>query len=73
MAVPSSSVKTSMLTVNAMKQEKNGSFSAALDVSKGAFRLTTDIFRKYSASASDQYTHGYGHHRHTRDGCLGAL
>lgn len=29
-------------TVNAMKLEKNGAFSAALDVGKGAFRLTTD-------------------------------
>ena len=35
------------VAVNAMKQEKSGSFSAALDVVKGAFRLTTDIFRKY--------------------------
>jgi hypothetical protein len=35
------------VAVNAMKQEKNGSFTAALDVLRGAFRLTTDIFRKY--------------------------
>jgi hypothetical protein len=34
-------------TVNAMKQGENGLFSAALDVSKGAFRLTTDIFQKF--------------------------
>lgn len=32
--------------VNAMRQESRGVFSAALDVAKGAFRLTTDIFRK---------------------------
>lgn len=35
------------VAVNALKQEKNGTFTAALDVVKGAFRLTTDIFRKY--------------------------
>lgn len=35
------------VAVNALKQEKNGAFTAALDVVKGAFRLTTDIFRKY--------------------------
>ena len=35
------------VAVNAMKQEKNGAFAAALDIAKGAFRLTTDIFRKY--------------------------
>ena len=33
--------------VNAMKQGENGLFSAALDVSRGAFRLTTDIFQKF--------------------------
>lgn len=37
------------VSVNAMKQEKDqgSAFHAALDVAKGAFRLTTDIFRKY--------------------------
>jgi hypothetical protein len=30
-----------------MKQGENGLFTAALDVSKGAFRLTTDIFQKF--------------------------
>lgn len=39
------------VSVNAMKQEngrsRGGTFNAALDVAKGAFRLTTDIFRKY--------------------------
>ena len=35
------------VTVNAMKQGENGVFSAALDLSKGAFRLTTDIFQKF--------------------------
>lgn len=34
------------VAVNAMKQGEQGFFAAALDVSKGAFRLTTDIFRK---------------------------
>jgi hypothetical protein len=34
------------VAVNAMKQGKKGFFTAALDVSKGAFRLTTDIFRQ---------------------------
>lgn len=39
------------VSVNAMSQEsgrnRGGAFQAALDVAKGAFRLTTDIFRKY--------------------------
>ncbi len=35
------------VTVNALNQPKNGVFTAALDVAKGAFRLTTDIFRKF--------------------------
>jgi len=35
------------VAVNAMQQGENGVFSAALDVAKGAFRLTTDLFRKY--------------------------
>ena len=35
--------------VNAMKQDKKGFFAAALDVSKGAFRLTTNIFRKFQS------------------------
>ena len=35
------------VAVNALKQEKSGPFTAALDIAKGAFRLTTDIFRKY--------------------------
>lgn len=34
------------VAVNAMKQDKNGAFSGAFDVSKGAFRLTTQDFRK---------------------------
>ena len=34
------------VAVNAMQQEKKGFFSGAIDVAKGAFRLTTDIFRK---------------------------
>ena len=33
--------------VNAMKQDKTGFFAAAVDVTKGSFRLTTDIFRKF--------------------------
>lgn len=37
------------VAVNAMKQDKNGVLFAALDVAKGAFRLTTDIFRKYQS------------------------
>lgn len=32
--------------VNAMRQDGRGVFNAALDVARGAFRLTTDIFRK---------------------------
>jgi ribosomal protein L14 len=32
------------VAVNAMKQEKNGSFTAALDVLRGAFRLTHRYF-----------------------------
>ncbi|HSG22768.1 MAG TPA: FecR domain-containing protein, partial [Azonexus sp.] len=32
--------------VNAMKQGENGFFTAALDVSKGAFRLTTDVSQR---------------------------
>jgi hypothetical protein len=35
------------VAVNAMKQDPQSGFSAALDVAKGAFRLTTDIFRKF--------------------------
>jgi hypothetical protein len=35
------------VAVNAMKQDPKAGFSAALDVAKGAFRLTTDIFRKF--------------------------
>lgn len=35
------------VAVNAMKQGDGGLFSAALDVAKGAFRLTTNIFRKF--------------------------
>jgi len=35
------------VALNAMRQEKSSAFTAALDVVKGAFRLTTDIFRKY--------------------------
>lgn len=35
------------VAVNAMQQGRDGVFSAALDVVRGAFRLTTDIFRKY--------------------------
>ena len=37
------------VAVNAMNQPKNAPFSAALDVAKGAFRLTTDIFRKFQS------------------------
>ena len=33
--------------VNAMAARSGGVFTAALDVAKGAFRLTTDIFRKF--------------------------
>lgn len=33
--------------VNAMKQGENGVFRAALDVSQGAFRVTTDIAQKF--------------------------
>lgn len=35
------------VAVNAMRQGENGVFNAALDVARGAFRLTTDLFRKY--------------------------
>lgn len=35
------------VAVNAMRQDPQSGFSAALDVAKGAFRLTTDIFRKF--------------------------
>lgn len=35
------------VAVNAMRQGENGVFSAAFDVVKGAFRLTTNIFSKY--------------------------
>jgi hypothetical protein len=35
------------VSVNALKQDPQSGFSAALDVAKGAFRLTTDIFRKF--------------------------
>lgn len=35
------------VAVNALKQPENGIFTAALDIAKGAFRLTTDIFRKH--------------------------
>jgi len=37
------------VAVNAMQQQENGLFTAALDVAKGAFRLTTDIFRKHQS------------------------
>jgi len=37
------------IAVNAMMQGDGGLFSAALDVAKGAFRLTTNIFRKFQA------------------------
>lgn len=37
------------IAVNAMKQGDGGLFSAALDVARGAFRLTTNIFRKFQA------------------------
>lgn len=37
------------VAVNAMKQDESGVFRAALDVAKGAFRLTTDIFRKFQS------------------------
>ncbi len=40
------------VAVNAMNQPKNAPFSAALDVAKGAFRLTTDIFRKFQSQRS---------------------
>jgi len=35
------------VAVNAMKRDDRGVFTAALDLSKGAFRFTTDIFRKF--------------------------
>jgi len=35
------------VAVNAMRQGESGVFSAAFDVVKGAFRLTTNIFSKY--------------------------
>lgn len=35
--------------VNAMAARSGGVFTAALDVAKGAFRLTTDIFRKFQS------------------------
>ncbi len=35
--------------VNALGQREGGVFTAALDVVTGAFRLTTDIFRKYQS------------------------
>lgn len=35
--------------VNAMAAQRGGVFTAALDVAKGAFRLTTDIFRKFQS------------------------
>ena len=37
------------VAVNAMKQGEKSFFSGALDVAKGAFRLTTDIFRKFQS------------------------
>lgn len=37
------------VAVNAMKTDENGVFFAALDVLKGAFRLTTNLFRKYQS------------------------
>jgi hypothetical protein len=37
------------VAVNAMSQEGRGMFRAALDVVTGAFRLTTNVFRKYQS------------------------
>lgn len=37
------------VAVNAMRQGDKGYFSAALDIARGAFRLTTDIFRRYQS------------------------
>lgn len=37
------------LSVNAMKRDEKGVFTAAIDIAKGAFRFTTDIFRKFQS------------------------
>lgn len=39
--------ENSSVLVNAMKRDEKGVFNAALDMSKGAFRFTTDLFRKF--------------------------
>lgn len=39
--------ENAQMGVNALGKREDGVFTAALDVAKGAFRLTTDIFRKY--------------------------
>ena len=37
------------VAVNALGQREGGVFTAALDVARGAFRLTTDIFRRFQS------------------------
>ncbi|HZX30177.1 MAG TPA: FecR family protein [Rhodocyclaceae bacterium] len=39
--------ENAQMGVNALGKREGGVFTAAFDVAKGAFRLTTDIFRKY--------------------------
>lgn len=39
--------ENALVGVNALGRREGGVFTAALDVAKGAFRLTTDIFRKH--------------------------